>query len=92
MWGCESFIATCASRRNALTALGFFAKWGGGKRKIWAVIYLVAILGCGALGSVAAYQTAQAAAGAEAAAAEGMQEAEKQIDDLSQVEDIQLDL
>jgi len=69
-----------------------FAKWGGGKRRVWAVIYLVAILGCGALGSVAAYQTAQAAAGAEEAAAEGMQEAEQQIEDLSQVEDIQLDL
>jgi len=69
-----------------------FARFGVGSRRVWAVIYLIAILGCSALVSVAAYQTAQAAAGAEQAAAEGMHEAEQQIDDLSKVEDIQLDL
>jgi hypothetical protein len=69
-----------------------FAKFGGGKRRVWAVIYLVAVLGCAALFGIAAYQTAQAAIGAEEHAAEGMQEVEQQIEDLSQVEDIQLDL
>jgi hypothetical protein len=69
-----------------------FAKFGGGSRRIWAVVYLVSVLGSGALMSVAAYQTAQAAIGAEEAAAEGMKEVEAQIDDLSKVEDIQLDL
>jgi hypothetical protein len=69
-----------------------FAKFGGGARRVWAVIYLVAILGCGGLLSVAAYQTAQAQLGADAAAEEGMKEAEAQIDNLSEVEDIQLDL
>lgn len=69
-----------------------FARFGGGSRRVWAAIYLVALLGSSALLSIAAYQTAEAAAGAEEAAAEGMQEAEKQIDDLSKVEDIQLDL
>ncbi|MBW2276784.1 MAG: hypothetical protein JRF63_04785 [Deltaproteobacteria bacterium] len=69
-----------------------FAKFGGGKRRVLAVVYLICFLGFSVLNGVAAYQTAQAAAGAEEAAAEGMQEAEKQIDDLSKVEDIQLDL
>jgi hypothetical protein len=69
-----------------------FARFGGGARRVWAVVYLVAILGCGGLLSVAAYQTAQAQIGADKAAEEGMKEVEAQIDNLSEVEDIQLDL
>jgi hypothetical protein len=69
-----------------------FARFGGGRRRVWAVVYLVAQLGCGVALSLAARQMAQAAIGADQAAAEGMHEAEKQIDDLSKVDDIQLDL
>lgn len=75
---------------GALGGLIFaFGKWG---RRGWAVIYLVALLGSGALLGVAAYQTALAAAGAAETTAAGMQEAEEQIEDLSNVENIQLDL
>jgi hypothetical protein len=88
-WGLMCLLAVFPIPASLIYAL---TKFGGGKRRVWAVIYLVALLGCVSLNSIAAYQTAQAAAGAEEAAAEGMQEAEKQIEDLSQVEDIQLDL
>ena len=66
-----------------------FGKWG---RRGWAVVYLIALLGCSALLGVAAYQTAMAAVGAAETTAAGMQEAEAQIEDLSNVENIQLDL
>ena len=75
---------------GALGGLIFaFGKWG---RRVWAVIYLVALLGSGALIGVAAYQTAQAAIGAAETTAEGMKEAEAQIEDLSNMDNIQLDL
>jgi len=66
-----------------------FGNWG---RRGWAVVYLVAWIGCATLMGVAAYQTAQAAIGAAETTAAGMQEAEAQIEDLSNVENIQLDL
>jgi hypothetical protein len=88
-WGLACLLAVLPIPASLVFALTMF---GGGKRRVWAAIYLVALLGCCSLTALAAYQTAQAAVGAEEAAAEGMQEAEQQIEDLSQVEDIQLDL
>ena len=69
-----------------------FTKFGGGRRKVMAAIFLLAFLGGFGCAGVASYQTAVASIGSAQAMAEGMKEAEQQIQDLEQIEDIQLDL
>jgi len=69
-----------------------FKGFGGGNRRIAAFVFLLTIIGGGAFAGVASYQTARAAIGSEEAAAQGMKEADIQIQDLENLEDLQLDL
>ena len=69
-----------------------FKQFGGGGRRIAAFAFLLAIIGGGVCAGVASYQTAQAAIGSAEAGAQGMKEAESQIQDLENLEDLQLDL
>ena len=66
--------------------------WAWGGRRIAAFVFLLTIVGGGVCAGVASYQTAQAAIGSAEAAAQGMKEAEIQIQDLENLEDLQLDL
>jgi fructose-specific phosphotransferase system IIC component len=61
-------------------------------RKGLAVIFLVALLGAAACGSVASYLTAKAVAAAVGASVKGMQEFDEQIQDLDKVDNIDLKL
>ncbi len=69
-----------------------FKRFGVGGRRIAAFVFLLAIVSGGVCAGVASYQTAQAAIGSEEAAAQGMKEAEIQIQKLENLEDLQLDL
>jgi len=69
-----------------------FKRFGGGGRRIAAFVFLAAIVAGGICAGVASYQTMQAERGSEEAAAQGMKEAELQIQDLENLEDLQLDL
>jgi hypothetical protein len=66
-----------------------FARSG---RRVLAAVFLLAIVGGGALTAVAARLTAEAALGAAETAVEGMQEFDRQTADLSNIENIDLDL
>jgi FtsH-binding integral membrane protein len=69
-----------------------FKRFGGGGRRIAAFVFLAAMVAGGICAGVASYQTAQAAVGSAEAAAVGMKEAELQIQDIENMEDLQLDL
>ncbi len=69
-----------------------FRQFGGGGRRIAAFVFLLAIVSGGVCAGVASCQTAQAAFGSAEAGAQGMKEADIQIQELENLEDLQLDL
>ncbi|HUT76717.1 MAG TPA: hypothetical protein VM285_03465 [Polyangia bacterium] len=68
-----------------------FAFARSGRRGL-AAVFLLAVLGCGVMAGIASHLTAQAAIGATETAAEGLKEFDRQTDELSKVENLDLDL
>ncbi|MFO8072975.1 MAG: hypothetical protein R6V85_13965 [Polyangia bacterium] len=86
-WGALCLLVPMASLVFA------FARFG---RRGWAVAFLVAAIGTPAIFGAAGYryfeQTRRAEAAAEKTAGAGFEDFEKQTEDLSNLEDLQLDL
>jgi hypothetical protein len=68
-----------------------FAFVRSGRRGL-AAVFLLALLGCGVMAGIASHLTAQAAIGAAETTAEGLKEFDRQTAELSDVENIDLDL
>lgn len=75
----------------AVSLVFAFAKYSGKGKPVLAGLLLVGAIGSGVLGSIASYQTAQAAVGSAEAVAEGLEEFEKATQELDGLEDLQLD-
>jgi len=69
-----------------------FSRFEARGRLAWASVFLIAFLGAASLLSAAAYRTARAVEGSAEAAASGMEELERQIEDLDELENLDLDL
>lgn len=84
-WGVASLLVPAVSLVFLLTRYS-----GKGKAPL-AGVMLLSVIGAGVCGSVASYQTAQAAIGSAQAVQEGMEEFEKATQELDGLEDLQLD-
>lgn len=82
-WGLIGLFAPAGSLIFA------FARSG---RRVLAAVFLLALLGCGAAVGIASHLTARAAIGAAETAAEGLKEFDRQTAELSDVENLDLDL
>jgi len=80
-WGLVALLVPLGSLAFA------FAKSG---RRVLAAVFLVSFLGAVACGCIASYLTAKAVAEAAGASEKGMQEFDKQIQDLENLGDIKL--